>query len=91
MIYTDLNLALSKQNSYVYDDSPDDINISLEKNQRLNLFLAVNNEKKVNIILKKNSSVYLNSLILSEDNTKLDIEITHADDNTKSKIYSGSL
>jgi len=91
MIYTDLNLALNKQYSYVYDDSWNDINIILQEWQSLNLFLFVNNEKKVNIVLKENSSVYLNILILSDNQGKVDIKITHANNNTKSKTYSASL
>jgi len=93
MIYTDLNLAIKKQESFVFldENSNKNIDIILREWQSLNLFLFVNNEKKVNIILKENSSVYLNSFILSDNQAKVDIKITHANNNTKSKIYSASL
>ncbi|MCT4617516.1 MAG: SufD family Fe-S cluster assembly protein [Candidatus Gracilibacteria bacterium] len=91
MIYTDLNLALNEQNSYVYNDSGNDINITLREGQNLNLFLFVDNEKNVKIKLEKNAKIFLNSLILSNKQAKLNIEIIHKNSNSKSKIYSASL
>jgi hypothetical protein len=57
----------------------------------LNLFLFVDDEKNVKIKLEKNAKIFLNSLILSNKQAKLNIEIIHKNSNSKSKIYSASL